>query len=117
MKHLTIILLFICTGCKAQDSCYVNGVKQPCEKTFLAQKATADSLYRIQYTGDSLAQVKRIATITTLRTKAYAALNGTGVGTTLTTAQQQAALWIALWNAGAINISTNKIDSTQNYIK
>jgi len=38
-------------------------------------------------------------------------------GATLTAAQRDAAVWISLWNAGATNTATNKIDSTLNYIK
>jgi hypothetical protein len=77
-----------------------------------------DSLaFLSQKDADFLAQVKKDATIRTLKSKAYTSLNGATIGATLTANQLQAVAWISLWNTGAINTNTNKIDSTLNYIK
>lgn len=66
---------------------------------------------------DSIDKAKRASVISSLKTKGYSALQNVTVGTTLTSAQLQAVAWISLWNTGAINPATNKIDSTLNYIK
>jgi hypothetical protein len=114
--RLTILLLFISIGCFGQ----VTGTAKSYSELTQADKLqrSIDSLNTIdKVNAEFLATVKRDATIRTLKTKAYTALNNVTVGATLTSAQLQAAAWISLWNAGAINSSTNKIDSTFNYIK
>lgn len=66
---------------------------------------------------DSIYLSRKEKTITTLKSKGYSSLQNITVGATLTSAQLQAVAWISLWNTGAINPATNKIDSTLNYIK
>ena len=73
-----------------------------------------------QAVSDSLAAVaikQKAAVITSLKSTGYKSLQGITVGSTLTAAQQNAVNWISLWNAGAINPATNKVDSLQGYIK
>ena len=113
--RLTIIFLFISIGCFAQ-----NGTAKSYSELSQQDKLqrAIDSLDNIaKVNANFLAQVKRDATIRTLRTKAYTLLQGKTVGATLTNTERDAAIWISLWNAGAINAATNKIDSTLNYIK
>lgn len=77
-----------------------------------------DSLDNIaKVNADFLATVKRDATIRALKSKAYSLLQGKSVGATLTNTERDAAIWISLWNTGAINPATNKIDYTLNFIK
>lgn len=66
---------------------------------------------------DSIAIAKKNAVIGSLKSNAYNSLQGVTVGSTLTSAQLQRIAWISLWNTGAINPATNKIDSALNYIK
>ena len=112
---LTILLLFLSVSCFAQTGT-AKGYADLSKEDRL-QRAI-DSLKTISDKDvEFLAQVKRDATIRTLKTKAYTLLQGKTVGATLTNTERDAAIWINLWNAGAINTATNKIDSTLNYIK
>ena len=74
----------------------------------------------VQAVSDSLAAVsvsQKATLVKSLKSSGYKSLQGVSVGATLTAAQLQAAAWIGLWNTGAINPATNKIDSVLNYIK
>ena len=114
--RLTILLVFISIGCFGQVTGTAKSYAELSQQDKL-QRAI-DSLDNIaKVNANFLAQVKRDATIRTLRTKAYTLLQGKTVGATLTNTERDAAIWINLWNAGAINTATNKIDSTLNYIK
>lgn len=114
--RLTILLIFISIGCFGQVTGTAKSYSELSKEDRL-QRAI-DSLDNIaKVNADFLAQVKRDATIRTLKTKAYTLLQGKTVGATLTNTERDAAIWISLWNAGAINTATNKIDSTLNYIK
>lgn len=66
---------------------------------------------------DSATLANRIKSTLALKTKAYVLLQGKTVGSTLTNTERDAAIWVGLWNTGAINPATNKIDSTLNFIK
>ncbi len=114
--RLTILLLFISIGCFAQ----VTGTAKSYSELSQADKLqhAIDSLDNInKVNAEFIAQVKRYATIRALKSKAYALLQGKSVGATLTNTERDAAIWISLWNTGAINPATNKIDSTLNFIK
>lgn len=113
--RLTIIFLFISIGCFAQ-----NGTAKSYSELSQQDKLqrAIDSLSNIANANALfISQVKRDVVIRTLKSKAYVLLQGKAVGAILTNAERDAAIWISLWNAGAINTATNKIDSTLNYIK
>ena len=114
--RLTILLLFISMGCFGQITGKATSYSE-LPKEYYIQRAI-DSLDNInKVNAEFIAQVKRDATIRTLKTKAYALLQGKTVGSTLTNTERDAAIWLGLWNTGAINPATNKIDSTFNFIK
>ena len=110
------MLFFLSANCQTLYKS-VNGVKVEFTKAdyVLREKDSLDNIAKVN--AEFLIQVKRDATIRTLKIKGYSVLQGVTVGATLTAAQRDAAIWISLWNAGAINPATNKIDSTLNYIK
>ena len=114
--RLTILFIFISIGSFGQ----VVGTAKSYSELSQADKLqkAIDSLDNIaKVNTEFIAQVKRDATIRTLKTKAYTLLQGKTVGSTLTNTERDAAIWVGLWNTGAINPATNKIDSTLNYIK
>ena len=114
--RLTILFIFISIGSFGQVVGTAKGYSELSQSDKL-QKAI-DSLDNIaKVNAEFIAQVKRDATIRTLKTKAYTLLQGKTVGATLTNNERDAAIWVGLWNTGAINPATNKIDSTLNYIK
>ena len=114
--RLTILFIFISIGCFGQVVGKANGYSELSQSDRL-QKAI-DSLDNIaKVNAEFIAQVKRDATIRTLKTKAYTLLQGKTVGATLTNTERDAAIWVGLWNTGAINPATNKIDSILNFIK
>jgi len=111
----TILLLFISVSCLAQQGAAKSYADLSSDDRLQRAIDSLDNINRVNT--EFLLQVKRDATIRTLKTKAYTALNNITVGATLTAAQLQAAAWVSLWNTGAINPATNKIDSTLNFIK
>ena len=111
----TILLLFISVSCFAQSGQAKSYFDlSPADRLQRSIDSIADLAKK---DADFIAFTKRDAVIRSLKSKAYTSLNGVNIGATLTTAQIQAVLWIGLWNTGAINQNTNKIDSTLNYIK
>lgn len=110
----TILFLFISVSCFAQTGeakSYFD--LSPADRL----QRSIDSLnYLSQQDADFLAFTKKDAVLRTLKSNAYLSLNGVSVGATLTSAQLQRIAWISLWNTGAINPATNKIDSLLNYI-
>lgn len=114
--RLTILFIFISIACFGQVTGTAKGYSELTQEDKL-QRAI-DSLDNInKMNAEFLAQVKRDATIRTLKSKAYSLLQGKSVGATLTNTERDAAIWISLWNTGAINPATNKIDYTLNFIK
>lgn len=114
--RLAILLLFISIGCFGQVTGTAKSYAELTQQDKL--QMAIDSLDNInKVNADFLAQVKRDATIRTLKSKAYVLLQGKTVGATLTNTERDAAIWLGLWNTGAINPATNKIDSTLNFIK
>ena len=115
-SKLTILFLMLSFAGYSQVSISGKSYKELSQSDKL-QRAI-DSLDNInKVNAEFIAQVKRDATIRTLKTKAYALLQGKTVGSTLTNTERDAAIWLGLWNTGAINPATNKIDSTLNFIK
>jgi len=114
--NIAVLFIFISIGCFGQVVGTAKSYSELSQSDKL-QKAI-DSLDNIaKVNAEFSAQVKRDATIRTLKTKAYTLLQGKTVGANLTNTERDAAIWVGLWNTGAINPATNKIDSTLNYIK
>jgi len=84
---------------------------------FTANDIILNPATRARFVSDSLATTQKAQLITSLKSSGYKSLQGVTVGATLTSAQLQAAAWISLYNSGAVNPATNKIDSMLNYIK
>jgi len=119
MKHIIIAGLMLFFFSANSQTLYksVNGVKVEFTKAdyALREKDSLDNITKVN--AEFLIQIKRDATIRTLKSKGYSVLQGVPVGSTLTAAQRDVAIWISLWNTGAINPATNKIDSILSYIK
>ena len=116
-KILFIIISFISLHANSQCVVNNNGVSRPCNHADSVYIAYKDSIGHIDSLAKALISSQHASTVASLKSKAYSVLNGLALGTTPTTAQQTAAFWIALWNAGAINPATNKVDSALNFIK
>lgn len=114
--RLTILLLFISMGCFGQITGKATSYSELTQQDKLQRAIDSlDNINRVN--AEFLAVVKRDATIRALKSKAYASLHGKTVGTAFVNSERDAATWVDLWNAGAINPMTNKIDSTLNFIK
>ena len=69
------------------------------------------------YQSDSAYNSRRANFIRSLKSQAYSALQGTTPSTTLSASQLQIVAKIVLWDAGAYNPITTKVDSLLGFIK
>ena len=121
MRILLVLILFV-SCCKAQQPCFntvvtPTGVIQvPCSIADLAYYHQRDSIYTIDSTATAIATAQRAAFVANLKSSAYKGLQGFIIGGTLTAAQLQEAVQVYLFNLGAFNEATGKVDSVQNYI-
>jgi len=115
--RLTILFIFISIGCFGQVTGTAKSYSELTQQDKL-QKAI-DSLDNIaKVNAEFIAQVKRDATIRTQKGKGHGSLlHGKAYGSKFSNPEQEAATWIILKELGYINLITNKIDSTLNYIK
>lgn len=115
--RLTILLLFISVGCFAQVTGKAKGYSELTQADKLQH--AIDSLDNInKVNAEFLEQVKRDATIRTQKGKGHGSLlHGKLYGSKFSNPEQEAATWLILKELGYVNLITNKIDSTFNFIK
>jgi hypothetical protein len=116
--YIIIVFLLINTFCYCQcNKGYINGVAIPCTAADSLAYISQQSIGKTHDSLQSISLQQKASQIATLKSFAYKGLNEFTAGGTLTAAQIQEAIQLYLYNQGAFNPATNKIDSTLNYIK
>jgi len=114
MKHILSIIFISCCSLSYAQGVYNSGGTII---TYDQQRINDSISARAKFVSDSISKTQKAQQIAALKSFAYKGLNGFTAGGTLTAAQIQEAIQLYLYNQGAFNPATNKIDSTLNYIK